>query len=152
MSNGNFFAELKRRNVYKVVITYAVIAWLLIEVASMILASNDAPPWVLTAFVIFLALGLFIVAMISWSFEATPEGLKRTKDVPPDAVLPTWSRRKHTTFLLVVAAMAGDATLTPSGDPGPRGLLIYIYVCARGAALCQPRPRPISIDVLSHFR
>jgi adenylate cyclase len=107
MSNENFFAELKRRNVYKVVITYAVIAWLLIEVAAMILASNGAPPWVLTAFVIFLALGLFVVAMISWSFEATPEGLKRTKDVPPDAVLPTWSRRKHTTFLLVVAALAG---------------------------------------------
>jgi adenylate cyclase len=106
MSNGNFFAELKRRNVYKVAITYVVIAWLLIEVAAMILASNGAPPWVLTAFVIFLALGLFVVAMISWSFEATPEGLKRTKDVPPDAVLPTWSRRKHTTFLLVVAALA----------------------------------------------
>jgi hypothetical protein len=107
MSNANFFAELKRRNVYKVVITYAVIAWLLIEIASIILASNEAPPWVLTAFVIFLALGLFVVAMISWSFEATPEGLKRTADVPPDAVLPTWSRRKHTAFLLVVAAMAG---------------------------------------------
>ncbi len=106
MSTGNFFAELKRRNVYKVVITYAVIAWLLIEIAAMILASNEAPSWVLTAFVIFLALGLFVVAMISWSFEATPEGLKRTKDVPPDAVLPTWSRRKHTTFLLVVAALA----------------------------------------------
>jgi adenylate cyclase len=107
MSKGNFFDELKRRNVYKVAITYAVMAWLLIEVASMILASNGAPPWVLTAFVIFLALGLFVVAMISWSFEATPEGLKRTENVPPDAVLPTWSRRKHTTFLLVVAAMAG---------------------------------------------
>ncbi len=106
MSNGNFFTELKRRNVYKVVITYAVIAWLLIEVAAIILSSSEAPSWVLTALVIFLALGLFVVAMISWSFEATPEGLKRTENVPVDAVLPTWSKRKHATFLAAVATLA----------------------------------------------
>lgn len=130
MGNGNFFAELKRRNVYKVVITYAVIAWLLIEVAAMILATNGAPPWVLTAFVIFLSLGLFVVAMISWSFEATPEGLKRTKDVPPDAVLPTWSRRKHTTFLLVVAALAG-------------ALLAYQFIRGR-SPMTPPESQPRS--------
>lgn len=106
MSTGNFLTELRRRNVYKVAITYAVIAWLLVEVASIVLAASEAPGWVLTAFVVFLAVGFVIAVIISWSFEATPEGLKRTENVPVDAVLPTWSKRKHTTFLVVVAALA----------------------------------------------
>src|ERR1044071_191715 len=96
MSDQNFFAEPKRRNVYKVAITYAVVAWLLIQAASILLPTFDAPPWVMKAFVVFLALGFVISIMISWAFEATPEGLKRTEDVPADVAkaLPTWSRRK----------------------------------------------------------
>ncbi len=106
MSTGNFFTELKRRNVYKVAITYAVIAWLLIEVASIMLAASEAPGWVLTAFIVLLVIGFVFAVIISWSFEATPEGLKRTANVPVDAVLPTWSKRKYATFLFVVAALA----------------------------------------------
>jgi adenylate cyclase len=102
----NFFAELKRRNVYKVAITYAVVAWLLIQAASILLPTFEAPAWVMKAFVVFLALGFVISVMISWAFEATPEGLKRTEDVPPDAVLPTWSPRKFATFIVAVAAIA----------------------------------------------
>src|SRR5207237_5546012 len=103
---GNFFAELKRRNVYKVAITYAVVAWLLIQAASILFPTFEAPSWVMKAFVVFLALGFIISVMISWAFEATPEGLKRTENVPPDAVLPTWSRRKFATFIVGVAVIA----------------------------------------------
>ena len=105
---ANFFAELKRRNVYKVAITYAVVAWLLIQAASILLPTFEAPNWVMKAFVLFLAFGFVISVMISWAFEATPEGLKRTEDVPPDvaAKLPTWSRRKFATFIIVVALLA----------------------------------------------
>ena len=104
----NFFSELKRRNVYKVAITYAVVAWLLIQAASILLPTFEAPAWVMKAFVVFLALGFVISVMISWAFEATPEGLKRTEDVPPDvaAKLPTWSPRKFAAFIVGVAVIA----------------------------------------------
>jgi TolB-like protein/Tfp pilus assembly protein PilF len=108
MKIDNFFAELRRRNVYKVAITYAVVAWLLIQAASILLPTFEAPSWVMKAFVVFLAFGFVISVMISWAFEATPEGLKRTEDVPQDvaAKLPTWSRRKFATFVIVVALLA----------------------------------------------
>ena len=104
----NFFAELKRRNVYKVAITYAVVAWLLIQAASILLPTFEAPTWVMKAFLVFLALGFVISVMISWAFEATPQGLKRTENVPPDvaAALPTWSPRKFATFVIAVAVIA----------------------------------------------
>src|SRR6266571_8656125 len=104
----NFFAELKRRNVYKVAITYAVVAWLLVQAASILLPTFEAPTWVMKAFVVFLALGFVIAVMISWAFEATPEGLKRTENVPLDvaAKLPTWSPRKFATFIVAVAVIA----------------------------------------------
>jgi TolB-like protein/Flp pilus assembly protein TadD len=104
----NFFAELKRRNVYKVAVAYGVVAWLLIQAASIILPTFEAPTWVMKAFVVFLTLGFVISGMISWAFEATPEGLKRTEDVPPEvaAKLPSWSPKKFATFVVVVAVIA----------------------------------------------
>src|ERR1700687_326276 len=108
MKIDNFFAELKRRNVYKVAITYAVVAWLLVQAASILLPTFEAPTWVMKALVVFLALGFVISVMISWAFEATPQGLKRTEEVPPDvaAKLPTWSPRKFATFVVAVAVIA----------------------------------------------
>jgi ketosteroid isomerase-like protein len=102
----SFFVELKRRNVYRVALTYAVIAWLLIEVASVLLPMLDAPEWLITAFVVLLALGFALALFISWSFEMTPEGLKRTEDLSPDEVIPYWSRRKFARFITVVAIIA----------------------------------------------
>ena len=102
----SFFAELNRRNVYRVALTYAVIAWLLIEVASVLLPMLDAPEWLITAFVVLLALGFALALFISWSFEMTPEGLKRTEDLSPDEVIPYWSRRKFARFITGVAIIA----------------------------------------------
>jgi TolB-like protein/Tfp pilus assembly protein PilF len=108
MKSGTFFSELKRRNVYKVAITYAVVAWLLVQAASILLPTFEAPAWVMKAFVVFIAFGFVISVVISWAFEATPEGLKRTEDVPPDvaAKLPSWSPRKFATFIIAVAVIA----------------------------------------------
>src|SRR5256714_10558750 len=108
MNPHNFFAELKRRNVYKVAITYVVVAWLLVQAASILLPTFEAPTWVMKAFVVFLGFGFVISMMISWAFEATPEGLKRTEDVGPDvaAALPTWSQRKFATFIVAIVVLA----------------------------------------------
>src|SRR3954471_18362002 len=104
----SFFTELKRRNVYKVAITYAVVAWLLIQAASILFPTFEAPALVMKAFIVLIAFGFVISVVISWAFEATPDGLKRTRDVPPDvaAKLPTWSSQKFGTFLFAVAVIA----------------------------------------------
>src|SRR5207245_1851839 len=70
----SFFSELKRRHVDKVALLYAVVAWLLIEVASILLPTLEAPAWMLTAFVLLLALGFALAVFVSWNFEMTPEG------------------------------------------------------------------------------
>ena len=102
----SLFAELRRRNVFRVALTYAVVAWLLIEIASVLLPLVEAPESIITAFVVLLALGFAVAVFISWSFEMTPEGLKRTQDLSPNEVIPYWSRRKFATFIFGVAGTA----------------------------------------------
>jgi ketosteroid isomerase-like protein len=102
----SLFSELRRRNVFRVALTYAVVAWLLIEIASVFLPMVDAPQATITAFVVLLALGFAVALFISWTFEMTPEGLKRTQDLSPDEVIPYWSRRKFATFIFGVAGIA----------------------------------------------
>ena len=106
MNFGNFFAELKRRNVYKVAVAYAVIAWLLIQAASILFPTFEAPTWAMKVFVVILAAGFVLALVIAWAFEMTPEGIKRTEDVAPDEKIPQWSPRKFATFIIVVAAIA----------------------------------------------
>ena len=81
-------------------------AWLLIEIASVLLPLVDAPESIITAFVVLLALGFAVALFISWAFEMTPEGLKRTQDLSPDEVIPYWSRRKFAKFIIGVAGTA----------------------------------------------
>jgi len=102
----SLFSELRRRNVFRVALTYAVVAWLLIEIASVLLPLVDAPESIITAFVVLLALGFLVAVFISWAFEMTPEGLKRTQDLSPDDVIPYWSRRKFATFIFGMAGIA----------------------------------------------
>ncbi len=103
---NNFFAELKRRNVYKVAVAYVVISWLLIQAASILLPTFEAPPWVMKALVVLLALGFVFAVFISWAFEMTPEGMKRTENVPPDEVIPQWSKRKFAALIIGLAVIA----------------------------------------------
>jgi len=75
----NFFTELKRRNVYKVAAAYAVVAWLLMQVASQIFPFFEIPNWVVRLVVLLLILGFPVVLIIAWAFEVTPEGIQRTE-------------------------------------------------------------------------
>jgi adenylate cyclase len=102
----NFFAELKRRNVYKVAVAYAVISWLLTQAASILLPTFEAPPWVMKALVVLLGLGFVFAVMISWAFEMTPQGMKRTADVSPTEFIPQWSKRKFGALIVTVAVIA----------------------------------------------
>jgi TolB-like protein/Tfp pilus assembly protein PilF len=77
----NFVGELKRRNVYKVAIAYAVVAWLLMQVASQIFPFFEIPNWGVRLVVLLLIIGFPVAMILAWAFELTPEGIKRTEDV-----------------------------------------------------------------------
>src|SRR5881398_945254 len=101
---SNHFTELKRRNVLKVALTYSVIAWLLIQLA--LIPALEVPAWAIKTLISLLVIGFIAVLFISWAFEATPEGMKRTADLSPTEILPTWSRKKFTIFIVTTAALA----------------------------------------------
>src|ERR1043166_6732655 len=100
----NFFAELKRRNVYKVAVAYAVVGWLVIQVSSTVLPTFHAPEWVVQTLIVLVATGFPIALIIAWAFELTPEGLKRTEDV--DLAASARQPRKHTWIFVVVVGAA----------------------------------------------
>src|ERR1700682_5028400 len=78
-----FFAELKRRNVYKVAVASAVIAWLLIQIATQVFPFFEIPNWGVRLIVLFIVIGFPVALIIAWAFELTPEGIKRTEDIAP---------------------------------------------------------------------
>src|SRR5438128_2255332 len=98
-----FFAELKRRNVYKVAVAYAVVAWLLIQAASIFFPAFDAPPWVMKVFIIVVILGFPVALIFSWAFEITPEGIKLESEIEPST---SSSRRTGRKIVAVTIALA----------------------------------------------
>lgn len=106
MKIDTFFTELKRRNVYKVAVTYAVVGWLVIQVTATIAPALHLPDGLTTIVVIVVMVGFPIALVISWAFEMTPEGMKRTAKVSPDAKLPYWSKKKFAAFIVSVVVIA----------------------------------------------
>ena len=112
MNPPNFFAELKRRNVYKVAVAYAVVGWLIAQIATQIFPFLEIPNWVVRLVIVLIAIGFPIALVIAWAFEATPEGIKRTEDV--DAMLATnvgvaasaRQPRKHAWIFVVIVGAA----------------------------------------------
>jgi len=100
----NFFAEMKRRNVYKVAVAYAVVGWLVIQVSSTVLPTFHAPEWVVQTLIVLVAIGFPIALVIAWAFELTPEGLKRTEDV--ERVTSARQPRKHAWIVVVIVGAA----------------------------------------------
>ncbi len=100
MKSDNIFAELKRRNVYKVAVAYAVVGWLLVQVATQVFPFFEIPNWAVRLVVLAIVIGFPIALVIAWAFELTPEGLKRTEDA--DAVATERPPRKLTWIFVVV--------------------------------------------------
>src|SRR5437588_3911773 len=79
MKIDNFFAELKRRNVYKVAVAYAIVSWLVVQIATQVFPFLEIPNWVVRLVIMLIAIGFPIALIIAWAFEATPEGIKLTE-------------------------------------------------------------------------
>jgi TolB-like protein/Flp pilus assembly protein TadD len=114
----NFFAELKRRNVYKVAVAYAVVAWLTIQAASIFLPAFNAPQWAMQVVILILMIGFPIALVFSWAFEITPKGIVRESEVPADQSITHHTGRKIVALTIVLAVVA-------------TGLLIFQLIRAR---------------------
>ncbi len=102
----SFFAELKRRNVYRVAVAYAVVAWLLIQIATQVFPFFDIPNWAVRLVVVLLILGFPVALILAWAFEITPEGIKRSDDVTPQESVASRRGRKLVAFTVVAAVIA----------------------------------------------
>jgi hypothetical protein len=78
-----FFGELKRRNVYKVAIAYAIVGWLLVQVATQVFPFFEIPNWGIRLIGLFIVIGFPAALILAWAFELTPEGIKRTDEIEP---------------------------------------------------------------------
>jgi TolB-like protein/Flp pilus assembly protein TadD len=92
MNSGNFFAELKRRNVYKVAVAYAIVGWLLVQIATQVFPFLEIPNWVVRLVIVLVAIGFPIALIIAWAFELTPGGIKRTEEADRAGERPSRSR------------------------------------------------------------
>jgi TolB-like protein/Flp pilus assembly protein TadD len=121
MNARQFFAELKRRNVYKVAVAYAVVAWLLMQVASQIFPFFEIPNWAVRLVVLLLVIGFPVAVILAWAFELTPEGIKRTEDVDLSKSVRRKTGRKLDFFiiavLLLVIAILVFQRLRPNVSP-----------------------------------
>ena len=99
---GNLFQELKRRKVFRVAAVYAVVAWLLIEVASTILPTFEAPDWVNQTITFLFILGFPVAVVLAWAYEITPQGIQPEAGIQPVSTATNSTDRKliYATFVL----------------------------------------------------
>jgi TolB-like protein len=102
----SFWVELKRRNVVRVAVAYAVVAWLLLQVADVVLNNIEAPTWVFQAILLLLAIGFPLALIFAWAFELTPEGIKKEKDVDRSNSITPVTGRKFDFFIIAALAIA----------------------------------------------
>ena len=106
MNLQNFFTELKRRNVYKVAVAYVIVGWLLLQAASILFPTFEAPAWVMKVFVSVIILGFPVALILAWAFELTPEGIKRAEDVLPNESITRKTGRKLVGITVALAVIA----------------------------------------------
>src|SRR5437016_4847502 len=104
MKIDNFFAELKRRNVYKVAVAYIVGGWALSQGIAQVFPVFDVPNWAVRLVLLLIIIGFPVSVVLAWAFELTPEGLKRTEDVDP--IVAARAPKKHVWIYVVAIGAA----------------------------------------------
>ena len=120
----NFLSELKRRNVYKVAVAYLVVSWLLIQAASILFPTFDAPTWVMKVLVALIALGFPAAVILSWAFEITPEGIKLESEIEPSKSMTRRTGRKIVAVTIALAVVAAG---------------LFVYQVVRSRSTVAPR-------------
>ncbi len=106
MDPATFLTELKRRKVYRVAVAYAIVAWLLIQAASILFPTFEAPLWVMKVFVTAVILGFPVALILAWAFELTPEGIRRSEEVAPRESKTRKAGSKWTAIIVAAAVLA----------------------------------------------
>lgn len=109
----SFWGELRRRNVFKVGVAYLIVAWLIAQVINVVNEPLGLPDWFDTAVLVFLAAGFPLALILAWAYELTPEGIKRTHEVPPEESITHVTGRKlnYVVLALLIGAALGSSTL-----------------------------------------
>ena len=135
MKIDNFFSELKRRNVYRAAVAYAVVSWLLIQIATQVFPFFEIPNWAVQLVVVLLILGFPVALIFSWAFEITPEGIKRESELDRSKSITHKTGRKLVAITVVLAAIAA-------------GLFVFQLIRPKQATLVTPDIPNKSIAVL----
>jgi len=115
------FGELRRRNVYKVGVAYGVVAWIALQAASFLLPTFGAPAWVFRVLVLLVVLGFALAVAFAWAFELTPEGLKRTHEVPHEHSITHVTGRKLDFTIIGLLVVALGVSVYLNLRKAPRG-------------------------------
>jgi TolB-like protein/tetratricopeptide (TPR) repeat protein len=141
---ANFFTELKRRNVYKVAVAYAVVAWLLVQVATQVFPFFEIPNWAVRLVVLALIAGFPVALVFSWAFEITPEGIVRETDVEPGKSITHHTGKKVVAITIVLAIVAsgllafrlfGPKLVVPRHDASPARPEVAIAIPEKSIAV-----------------
>src|SRR5215212_2041282 len=124
MDPTTFLTELKRRKVYRVAVAYAIVAWLLIQAASILFPTFEAPAWVMKVFVSAIILGFPVALILAWAFEMTPEGIVRSEESVPRVSKTAKPGRKWIALVVTAAVLAAV-------------LLVFQFVRKRGSATAE---------------
>ena len=103
---SNLFEELKRRNVFRVTIAYIAVAWLILQVADVVLGNISAPAWLFQALMFFLAIGFPVAILFAWAYELTPEGIKREREVDRSQSITQETGQKLNRMIIAVLFLA----------------------------------------------
>jgi TolB-like protein len=102
----SFFEELKRRNVFRVAIGYAITAWVLLQAVDLVLENINAPDWVMQVFMLALAIGFPLALFFAWAFEMTPDGVKRESEVDRSESIAPQTGQKLNSAIIGIMAIA----------------------------------------------
>jgi len=121
MDPKNFFGELKRRNVYKVAVAYAIVAWLLIQIATQVFPFFEIPTWAVRLVVLLLILGFPIALFLAWAYEITPEGIKRAEEVDLSKSITHRTGRKLDFLIIAILLLVIGVFAYQRFGPGRKG-------------------------------
>lgn len=151
----SLFDELKRRNVFRVGVAYAIASWVLLQVADLVLEAIEAPSWVLQALMLIVGLGFIVALVIAWAYELTPEGIKKESEVDRSQSITGDTGRKLDRIIIsflaaAVVILLADRFINPQATETPQTSEKTLAVEESESAVQEPGPESMekSIAVL----
>ena len=123
----SLIAELKRRNVFRVIAAYAVLSWLLLQIADVVFEFMAIPDSAGRILIAFLAIGFLPVVLFSWGYELTPDGVKKESEVPPEDSVAVHTAKKLDVAVIIMLAVA---------------ITLFVMDRFAGAGGSPPEPEP----------